>query len=127
MRKRVGYFDGTESALLTELICDGYDTVPVSNGLDNHGQTARLINDQNRYGLLIAPLHKIYAAEVHDDEVVTYQEVFRLCGTYSIPLLIAVPHALQERAVELLDELPDVVRLADQSDMIDVAHELLRG
>ncbi len=126
MRKRVGYFDGTEPALLTELICDGYDTVPVSNGLDNHGQTARLINDQNRYDLLIAPLHKIYAAELRPNDVVTYQEVIRLCRTYSIPLLIAVPQALQERAVALLGELPEVVRLADKSEMIDVAHELLR-
>ena len=37
MRKIVGYFEGTDSTLLTALVCDGYDTVPISNGFDNHG------------------------------------------------------------------------------------------
>jgi len=31
MRKTIGYFDGTDSALLTSLVCDGYDTLPISN------------------------------------------------------------------------------------------------
>ena len=52
-RKRVGYFDGTDSRLLTALVCDGYDTIPVSNGRDNHGHHVLLINDKNRVDLLI--------------------------------------------------------------------------
>ena len=90
MRKRVGYFDGTDAAVLTALICEGHDTLPISNGLDNHGQHARLINDQNRYDLLLAPLHKIYAPQEAEPETVTYQDAFRICRTYSIPMLVAV-------------------------------------
>ena len=125
MRKRVGYFDGTDSNLLTALICEGHDTIPVSNGLDNHGQHARLINDENRYSLLIAPLYKIYAPEEHDPDTVTYQDVFRLCRTYSIPLLIEVPTALQDRAREILRDPPDVVRFVDPADAGAVAREIL--
>ena len=31
MRKIVGYFEGTDSTLLTALVCDGRDTVPRSH------------------------------------------------------------------------------------------------
>ena len=125
MRKRVGYFDGTDPDLLTALICDGHDTIPVSNGLDNHGQHVRLINDQNRYSLLIAPLYKIFAPETHDSDTVTYQEVFRLCRTYSIPLLIGVPQEFSQRSRELLGDPPDIVRLVDPSEMLAVATQIL--
>lgn len=125
MRKKIGYFDGTSSDLLTALICDGHDTIPISNGLDNHGQHARLINDQNRYDLLIAPLHKIYAPEEPDPDTVTYQDVFRICRTYSIPLVVNVPADLQERARTLLGEPPDVVRLVDPAEALDTARRLL--
>ncbi len=125
MRKRVGYFDGTDSILLTTLICEGHDTIPISNGLDNHGQHARLINDQNRYDLLLAPLYKIYAPENAEPETVSYQDVFRVCRTYSIPLLIDVPEELQGKARELLGDPHDIVRLVDPSDMYRVATEIL--
>ena len=125
MRKRIGYFDGTEPNLLTALICAGHDTVPISNGLDNHGQHARLINDQNRYSLLMAPLYKLYAPEKREADTVTHQEVVRLCRTYSIPLLISVPESLHTRAREVLDDPPEIVRLVDPSEMLEVATELL--
>ena len=125
MRKRVGYFDGTDSGLLTALICAGHDTLPISNGLDNHGQHARLINDHNRYELLLAPLYKIYAPSEHDEQTVTYQDLFRICATYTIPMLVAVPRDLQTRAVELLGDIPATVRLVDPSEMHAVAEEVL--
>ena len=125
MRKRVGYFDGTDSGLLTALICAGNDTIPIANGLDNHGQHARLINDDNRYDLLLAPLYKIYAPENADANTVNYQDMFRICGTYSIPLLITVPTELQTRTSELLGEMPDCVSLVDPEEMSSVAAEIL--
>lgn len=125
MRKRVGYFEGTNSHLLTALICAGHDTIPIANGLDNHGQHARLINDDNRYELLIAPLFKIFAPDEHDENTVTYQDMFRICRTYSIPLLIAVPLDLQPTANRLLGDIPDVVRLVDPEEMQLVTTEIL--
>ena len=125
MRKRVGYFDGTDSDLLTALICAGVDTIPIANGLDNHGQHARLINDDNRYDLLLTPLYKIYAPEEHDADTVTYQDLFRICHTYTIPMLIAVPAKLRPNAENLLGDIPDVVRLVDPADLFTVATEIL--
>jgi hypothetical protein len=125
MRKKIGYFDGTNSDLLTALICAGHDTAPVANGLDNHGQHVRLINDENRYDLLLAPMYKIFAPENPSSETVSYQDVFRICRTYSIPLLIDVPAPLIDRARALLGDPPDIVHLVDGAEMYRVAEELL--
>jgi hypothetical protein len=124
-RKKVAYFDGTEPALLTTLICNGCDTVPVSNGRDNHGPHVRLINDQNRFDLLLAPLYKIVAPEDREPTDATYQDIFHLCRTYSIPMLVAVPAALCEAATALVGELPASVQMVDPAEMERVALEVL--
>ena len=128
-RKRVGYFDGTDSTLLTALVCDGYDTIPVSNGRDNHGPHVRLINDKNRVDLLIAYLDKIIApdGEAREEGDVIFQDLFRICRILEIPLLLEVPTALQPKAVELLENPPDIVTLVDPADTLEVARSLLAG
>ena len=125
MRKSVGYFEGTDSTLLTALVCEGYDTIPVSNSYDNHGMDVRLINDQNRQDLLIAYLHKVYAPDDPANSF-RFQDVIHVCRTYSIPLLLEVPAALEKQARELLHNPPDIVRFVDPSNMLDVANEILR-
>ncbi len=128
-RKRVGYFDGTDSTLLTALVCAGYDTIPVSNGRDNHGKHVRLINDKNRVDLLIAYLHKIIApdGEAREESDVIFADLFHICRILEIPLLLEVPEALQPTAIELLDNPPDIVKLVDPADTLRVARELLAG
>lgn len=126
-RKSIGYFDGTESTLLTNLVCDGYDTIPVSNGRDNHGRHVRLINDKNRVDLLIAYLHKIIApeGEAREKSDVVFQDLFHICRILEIPLLLEVPEALQPRAFELLENPPDIVKLVDPAHTLEVARRLL--
>ena len=125
MKKRVGYFSGTDTGVLTGLVCEGYDTIPVSNGRDNHGQHVRLINEQNRYAVLIAPVHKIFTPEDCPPDDITYQDVFRLCRLYSIPLLIGVPARLEAKARTLLGDPPEIVRMVEPSKMFELAIESL--
>jgi len=125
VRKIVGYFDGTNPLLLTALVCNGHDTLPVSNGRDNHGQHVRLINNQNRFELLLGHVHKIFAPENHQPSDATYQDVFHVCGTYSIPLLLEVPAAMQPEARSLLGDPPEIVRLVDPADMLAAATAIL--
>lgn len=126
-RKRVGYFEGTDAPVLTALMCDGYDTIPVSNGRDHHGSHARLINDKNRVDLLIAYVHKIVAPdrEARDQSDLTFQDLFHICRIHDIPLLVETPTALQPAAFEMLDEPPDIVRLVDPADVLKVARAIL--
>ncbi len=125
--KRIGYFDGTDSRLLTALVCDGHDTIPVSNGRDHHGRHARLINDKNRVDLLIGYVHKIIApdGDAREKSDLTAEDLFRICRILDIPLLLEIPEDLQARAGELLGNPPDIVRLVDPADTLEVARELL--
>lgn len=117
--KVIGYFDGTDPALLTNLVCDGYDTLPISNGFDNHGMHLRIINNENRVDVLIGYVHKIYSPEGSTPQgAVTYQDVFHVCRTFNIPLLLLVAHDLREKARTLFDDIPVSVRFVDPSDVL---------
>ena len=122
IRKTVGYFEGTDSKLLTELICHGCDTIPISNGFDNHGRHIRSIHEGSRFDLLIAYLHKLYAPS---GSGTTYQDVFHVCGVYEMPILIEVPDEFHAQAREKLAELPDFVTLVDPSEALDAARTIL--
>jgi hypothetical protein len=126
VRKVIGYFEGTDSALLTSLVCDEHDTVPISNGFDNHGMHVRIINNENRVDVLIGYVHKIYATQ---DSVtsggVTYQDIFHVCRAFDIPLLLEVHNGLQEKARNLFTDVPDVVQFLDPDDMLDHIRAIL--
>ena len=126
MRKVVGYFEGTDSTLLTDLVCDGYDTVPISNGFDNHGMHVRIINNENRIDALIGYVHKVYAAE---DGVatggVTYQDIFHVVSNFDIPLLLEVETDLQAKARALFADVPDVVQFVDPKEMLPTLRGIL--
>ena len=121
-RKSVGYFEGTDPRLLSGLVCFGCDTIPVSNGFDNHGRHIRSIHEGSRFDLLVAYLHKIFAPS---GSVTTYQDVFHVCRVYEMPLLLEVQADLHEDALGILGELPDVVTLVDPSDALEAAREIL--
>jgi hypothetical protein len=125
VRKSIGYFEGTDAGLLTSLVCAGYDTLPVSNGYDSHGANVRLIDEQNRYDLLVGYLHKIIAPDVREASHLSYQDLFHLCRTYGIPLVLEVPSGLHAKAREMLGDPPEVVMFVDPKKVLDVCLGLL--
>lgn len=126
MTKVIGYFDGTDSALLTDLVCDGYDTLPISNGFDNHGMHVRIINNENRVDVLIGYVHKIYSPEGSTPQgAITYQDVFHVCRTFDVPLVLLVDHDLSEKAEALFDDIPDCAFFVDPADALSKVREFL--
>jgi hypothetical protein len=124
-KKTIGYFGGTDSRVLTSLVCDGHLTLPVSNGYDSHGRHVRLINEEKRYDLLIAYLHKIFAPDNLDPNYTSCQDIFHVCRTYRVPLLLIVPTELHGKARDLFDEVPDIVQFVDLADAVSVAKKIL--
>lgn len=123
-RKSVGYFEGTDSAVLTSLICDGYDTIPISNGLDSHGKHVRLLNEETKVNVLIGYFHKIYAPVGLKTQA---EDMFHLCQTYGIPFLVIVPRDLHDCARKKLDSCPEVVQFVDPADILEIARGILKG
>lgn len=126
MRKTIGYFDGTDSALLTGLVCEGYDTLPISNGFDNHGMHVRIINNENRVDVLVGYLHKIYSPEgMTPSGAVTYQDVFHVCRTFDIPLVLVIDAELHDKARALFVDTPPCVLFVDPSNTLEKVRQIL--
>jgi hypothetical protein len=126
MRKVVGYFEGTGTELLAELVCDGYDTVPISNGFDNHGMNVRIINNENHVDVLVGSIHKIYAPEDNASVgEVTYQDIFHVCNMFEIPLLLGVRSGLHDKARALFSNAPEVVQFVDPNEMLETVLGIL--
>ena len=123
-RKSVGYFEGTDPAVLSSLICDGCDTIPISNGLDNYGQHVRLFNEENRVDLLMGYLHKVYAPAGAETQA---EDIFHVCEIYQIPFIMIVPAGLHDFARQKFERCPDIVRLVDSSDILEAARKILRS
>ena len=123
-RKSVGYFEGTDPVVLTSLICDGCDTIPVSNGVDNHGRHIRLINEESKVDLLLGYLHKIYAPDDLDTQA---EDVFHVCDMYQIPFLVIVPRELHRRVGEIFVDCADAIQFVDPADVLQTARTILKG
>ena len=122
-RKSVGYFEGTDPAVLTSFICDGCDTIPISNGLDNHGQHVRSVNEDTKVDVLMGYLHKINAPVGDETQP---EDIFHICLTYQIPFLVIVPRELHDCARKSFEKCPDVVQFVDPSDVLETARRILK-
>jgi hypothetical protein len=122
-RRIVGYFAGTESVVLTSLICDGHDTMPISNGVDSHGMHVRQINEENKPDLLMGYFHKIYAPVGLETQA---EDMFHICRTYRLPFLVIVPRELHGCAREKLETCPEEVQLVDPADLLQTARAILK-
>ena len=87
----------------------------------------RIINNENKVDLLIGYVHKIFAPE---DSVqaggVTYEDIFHVCRTFNIPLLLEVHEDIQGQARDLFNEIPDVVEFVDPAAILPLARKILK-
>ena len=122
MSKVIGYFEGTDSLWLTTLVAKGYDTMPVSNGYDNHGKNVRLYNMNNRDNVVIGYLHKVIGPINMD---ATTEDILHACAVYSIPVILACPRELQDGAKPKLGKMAEHVQLVDPAGMIAAVEQAM--
>jgi hypothetical protein len=88
----------------------------------------RIINNENRVDVLIGYLHKIYSPEgsLHSGAV-TYQDVFHVCRTFDIPLVLEVDSDLHDKARALMVDAPPCVHYVDPSETLSTVREILEN
>jgi len=123
-KKLVGYFEGTDPALLTTLICAGYDTLPIANGFDEHGKHILLFNAENKLDLVIGHLHKVISPVGSD---VSARDILHTCITYQMPTLLVCPAEHHATAREMVGEYGEIVSLVDPSELQATALKVLGG
>jgi hypothetical protein len=99
--KTVGYMEGTESELLTRLTVAGHDTLPLSNGWDNHGREVGLLTPHDDVALIVGYLHKFLRIT---DERLT-ESMLSSVKIYKIPVVFIAPKDIQNQAEGFISNL----------------------
>lgn len=112
--KTIGYMEGTNSEFLTNLLVDGVDTLPLSNGWDNHGKFIAHITRTDNISVVVGYLHKFFAISMGPK---IEEEILSSLKAYKIPTVFIVPKVKQEKAKKLLKGKGVNYTLADPADL----------
>jgi len=110
----VGYMEGTDGRLLTNLVVEGIDTLPVSNGWDNHGKTLGHIGPADKVDLVVGHLHKVFSRTLD----VSAKDVLYNCVIHKLPIFLLVPECNWSAARDCLGEVADNVILIDPENAL---------
>jgi hypothetical protein len=123
--KSVGYFDGTDSALLTKLAAHGFCTVPLGNEWDGHGKLATLI-EPGEVDLIVSYLHKLLPPkDLEKRPVPTPVNLLYRAKTYKIPVFVVVPKEFHKKAKKLLGEAADSVTIVSPENLEEEVRKTL--
>jgi hypothetical protein len=111
----VGYLEGTDGQLLTNLVVEGIDTLPVSNGWDGHGKTLGHITPADHIDLIVGYLHKVFSRGMD----VSAKDVLYNCVLHKLPILLLVPECNWAAAKECLGQIADDVILVDPGKALE--------
>ncbi len=121
--KTIGYMEGTNSELLTNLLVDGVDTLPLSNGWDNHGKFIAHISRTDHISAVVGYLHKFFALSM---EPKIEEDILSSLKAYKIPTVFIVPKAKQDKAKKLLKGKGVNYIMADPGDLTKVVKATLK-
>lgn len=118
----IGYFEGTDSQLLTRLVARGHDTLPLSNGVDNYGLYVHDISKKDGIDVVIGYLHK---AMTNEGETITTEEVLSGCTKLKIPVLLMIPAEEILGLKKRLGTLSPTARFVEPSHALREIEELI--
>jgi hypothetical protein len=114
--KVVGYMEGTDPNLLTTLVAEGYETLPLSNGWDNHGKHLTLLNPADNIALVVGNLHKFVRLE--DTSIMS--AMLATVKAYDIPVIFVVQKDIQGKAKKLVEDSDLKYKFVDPSELVKV-------
>ena len=120
--KTIGYMEGTNSEVLTQLFMEGHETVPLSNGVDNHGKSITLVTYEDGIDLIVGYLHKFIPVSPRFKLV----EILSSAKVNKIPVIFIVPQQFQEKADKLLADKEITYKLADPENLLKTIFEVLK-
>ncbi|MHA3964276.1 MAG: hypothetical protein AM325_012150 [Candidatus Thorarchaeota archaeon SMTZ1-45] len=136
--KIVGYFEGTDSGVLTKIVASGFCTLPLANEWDGHGKNASHI-EPGQIDLIIGYLHKLLpplgtcedenakAAPMGVDIHRGFRPIDLLypAKAYNIPVLVVVPRDYHKEAKDLLGEAAEFATIVTPEDLEKKVREIL--
>ncbi len=124
MKRNVGYLSGTDAATLSQLVASGVNTIPLSNGWDNHGKYIDTVTVSDNLGAIIGYFHKL----VPPPEASTASSGF-LDGAriHKIPVVAVCPANVMTQARKTLGSGGKVLHWATPDQVFDKVMALVGG
>ena len=120
--KIIGYMEGTDSQVLTQLMLEGYETYPLSNVFDYHGKNITLLTTEDHISLVVGYLHKFIPIAPQ----FSLTDILSSVKVYKIPIIIIVPKEIQDEADKMVAEMGIDYKLVDPADLLKVILETLK-
>jgi hypothetical protein len=105
----VGYFEGTDSLLLSRLVAQGIEPLPLSNTMDHYGKYVNHLS-KGEVNVIVGYLHKVIPAELERTFAFPLINLATPIN-YKIPVLVIVPADLHDKAKKLLGDAGPNVHL----------------
>jgi hypothetical protein len=106
--------EGTNSELLTNLMLEGFETLPLANGWDNHGKYIAHVNRTDNVALVVGYLHKFIPVS---KEFKIGEDILSSLKAYKIPVVFIVPKTKHEKAKRYLKSKGLKYSLADPTNL----------
>ena len=115
---RVGYFEGTDSLLLSMLAAEGVETLPLANTIDGHGKNVNQLH-KGEVNVVVGYFHKLIPAEHERTASIPLIVDNRLsaCRAHNIPVLLIVPAALHDKAENILRDIKTKVHFVAPEEL----------
>ncbi len=111
--KVLGYLEGTDPNVLTSIVLEGYETLPLSNGWDNHGKHLTLLNPADNISLVVGSLHKF----IRLSDMTIFMAMLATVKAYDIPVIFIVPKAFHAKAQKLIQDKDLRFKFVDSADL----------
>ena len=110
----VAYFEGTDPITLTRLTIKGVNSLPVSNGWDNHGKNINHITKEDKITAVIGYLHKVIPVQ---GMAITTKDILFTCKAYNIKVFLVAPDDLIDEARELVADAGDNITIVAPDEL----------
>jgi len=112
----VGYLGGTDPLVLTRLAARGVGTLPLSNGVDNHGKFITSVSGRDGIDLIVGYLHKLARTQ---RQGFYPRDLLQPCVDFGITVIVVVPEADQALARQILGPASEFTKLVDPDRLYD--------
>lgn len=119
----IGYFEGTDSILLTRMSVKGHGTMPIGNHYDRHGKLVSLIR-KGEIKALVGYVHKILPP-VHEDRPTPFDKL-QACKIHEIPVFLIAPEGWEDDCEKLLgEEVMEFIHLVTSKNVEEELEKIL--
>ena len=119
--KIVGYMLGTDPDVLTQLLLEGHETLPLSNGYDNHGKYITHLTTEDHISLIVGYLHKFFPIAAQ----FSMTDLLKSVRINKIPVVFIVPKEMHDKADQLVADKGIDYKFADPADLSQVLLDIL--